>query len=53
LPSSVAFLKDGKTALLTRSGDNQVNVLHIDGTRVIPGKPLEIKDGGPESFGTA
>jgi DNA-binding beta-propeller fold protein YncE len=34
LPSSVAFLPDGKTALLTRYGDNLVNVLHIDGTNV-------------------
>src|SRR6195952_3240503 len=34
LPSAVAFLKDGKTALLTRSGDNQTSVLHIDGTNV-------------------
>jgi len=34
LPSSVAFLPDGKTALLTRYGDNLVNVLHIDGTSV-------------------
>jgi DNA-binding beta-propeller fold protein YncE len=33
LPSAVVFV-DGKTALLTRSGDNQVNVLHIDGTNV-------------------
>ncbi len=33
LPSAVAFV-DGKTALLTRSGDNMVNVLHIDGTTV-------------------
>jgi DNA-binding beta-propeller fold protein YncE len=33
LPSGVAFVDD-KTALLTRSGDNQVNVLHIDGTAV-------------------
>jgi DNA-binding beta-propeller fold protein YncE len=35
LPSSVAFLPDGKTALLTRYGDNLVNVLHIDGTKVM------------------
>ena len=28
------FLHDGKTALLTRSGDNMVNVLHIDGTNI-------------------
>lgn len=34
LPSSVAFLPDGKTALLTRYGDNLVNVLHIDGSKV-------------------
>jgi DNA-binding beta-propeller fold protein YncE len=34
LPSSIVFLHDGKTALLTRSGDNMVNVLHIDGTNV-------------------
>jgi len=34
LPSSVAFLPDGKTALLTRYGDNLVNVLYIDGTKV-------------------
>jgi DNA-binding beta-propeller fold protein YncE len=34
LSSSVAFLPDGKTALLTRYGDNLINVLHIDGTKV-------------------
>lgn len=34
LPSSIVFLHDGKTALLTRSGDNMVNVLHIDGTNI-------------------
>jgi DNA-binding beta-propeller fold protein YncE len=33
LPSAVAFVDD-KTALLTRSGDNMVSVLHIDGTNV-------------------
>lgn len=33
LPSAVAFVDD-KNALLTRSGDNMVNVLHIDGTNV-------------------
>ena len=41
LPSSIVFLNDGKTALLTRSGDNQVNVLHIDGTQVtIDARPI-------------
>ena len=33
LPSAVVFV-DGKTALLTRGGDNMVSVLHIDGTAV-------------------
>jgi DNA-binding beta-propeller fold protein YncE len=33
LPSAVVFV-DGQNALLTRSGDNMVNVLHIDGTSV-------------------
>ena len=41
LPSSIVFLNDGKTALLTRSGDNQVSVLHIDGTQVtIDARPI-------------
>jgi DNA-binding beta-propeller fold protein YncE len=33
LPSAVVFV-DNKTALLTRGGDNIVNVLHIDGSNV-------------------
>jgi DNA-binding beta-propeller fold protein YncE len=33
-PSSVVFLKDGKTALVTRNYDHQVSVLHIDGTQI-------------------
>lgn len=33
-PSGVVFLKDGRTALVTRYFDNQVSVLHIDGTRI-------------------
>lgn len=41
LPSGIAFLADGKTALLSRYGDNQVSVLHIDGTAVtIDKRPL-------------
>ena len=41
MPSSVAFLPDGKTALLTRYGDNLTNVLHIDGTKVtVDERPL-------------
>jgi len=34
MPSSVAFLPDGKTALLTRYGDNLTNVLHVDATTI-------------------
>lgn len=34
LPSGMAFLPDGKTALLSRYGDHQVSVLHIEGTAV-------------------
>ena len=33
-PSSVVFLKDGKTALVTRNFDHQVSVLHLDGATV-------------------
>jgi DNA-binding beta-propeller fold protein YncE len=33
MPSAVVFVDD-KNALLTRGGDNMVNVLHIDGTKV-------------------
>jgi DNA-binding beta-propeller fold protein YncE len=33
LPSAVVFVDD-QNALLTRGGDNQVNVLHIDGMKV-------------------
>lgn len=33
-PSNVVFLKDGKTALITRNFDNQVTVLHLDGANV-------------------
>jgi DNA-binding beta-propeller fold protein YncE len=33
LPSAVVFVDD-KSAILSRSGDNMVNVLHVDGTNV-------------------
>jgi DNA-binding beta-propeller fold protein YncE len=33
-PSSVGFLHDGKTALVTRNFDHQVSVLHIDGVKL-------------------
>src|SRR5215469_11747554 len=34
LPSGIVIAHDGKTALLSRQGENMVNVLHIDGTSV-------------------
>ena len=33
-PSHVAFLRDGKRALVTRDGDHRVSVLSIDGSKV-------------------
>jgi DNA-binding beta-propeller fold protein YncE len=40
-PSSVNFLPDGKTALLTRDGDSITNVLRVDGAKVtIDERPL-------------
>ncbi len=41
LPSGIGFTHDGRSALLTRGGDNMVSVLHIDGTNVtIDPRPL-------------
>jgi DNA-binding beta-propeller fold protein YncE len=34
MPSSLKFLSDGKTALVTRYGDNLIGVLKIDGTNI-------------------
>ena len=44
LPSGVAFTRDGKAALVTRNGDNQVMVLHIDG-RAVTADPRPITTG--------
>ena len=33
-PCHVAFLPDGKSALVTRDGDHRVSILSIDGTKV-------------------
>src|SRR5262249_58497686 len=33
-PSHVAITPDGKTALVTRDGDNKISVLSIDGNKV-------------------
>lgn len=41
MPSGLGFLPDGKTALLSRYGDHQVSVLHVDGTAVtVDKRPL-------------
>jgi Lactonase, 7-bladed beta-propeller len=37
-PSAVAFSPDGKTALVTRDGDNKISVLSIDGSKVVDSK---------------
>ncbi len=34
LPSGIVFTRDGKSALVSRYGDNQISVLHIEGTSV-------------------
>jgi DNA-binding beta-propeller fold protein YncE len=49
----IAFSRDGKTLMAQNCMERTISVFRIDGTRLIPGKPLTIKDGGPESFGTA
>ena len=33
-PSAIAFTPDGKTALVTRDGDNKISVLSVDGSKV-------------------
>ena len=41
LPNGIVFMHDGKSALLSRGGDNMVSVLHIDGTNVtVDPRPL-------------
>ena len=44
LPSGIVFTRDGKAALVTRYGDNQVMVLHIEG-RAITADPRPITTG--------
>lgn len=44
LPSGVVFTRDGKAALVTRYGDNQVMVLHIEG-RAVTADPRPITTG--------
>ena len=44
LPSGVVFTRDGKAALVTRYGDNQVLVLHIEG-RAVTADPRPLTTG--------
>jgi DNA-binding beta-propeller fold protein YncE len=37
-PSAVAFSPDGKTALVTRDGDNKISLLSVDGSKVTDSK---------------
>ena len=53
MPSGIAFTNDGKAALVTRNGDNQVMVLNIDGSTVTP-DPRPITTGiGPYTIATS
>jgi hypothetical protein len=50
---AIAFSRDGHTILVQGMADRQIYVFRWDGHRLKPGKPLEIRDAGPESFATA
>ena len=49
-PSHVAFLADGKRALLTRDGDHRISVLSIDGTKVEDTKQFMVAGFRPYSI---
>lgn len=49
-PSHVAFLPDGKTALLTRDGDHKVSVLAVDGDKVTDTKKFMVGGYRPYSL---
>lgn len=48
----IAFSRDGRTVLVQSMQDREVNVFRWDGHKLTPGKPLGIKDAGPETFAT-
>jgi WD40 repeat protein len=50
---SIAFSRDGKTLLVQSMADRAIDVFRWNGKKLTPGKPLTIKDAGPESFATA
>jgi DNA-binding beta-propeller fold protein YncE len=49
----IAFSRDGHTILVQGMADREIYVFRWDGHKLKPGKSLEIKDAGPESFATA
>lgn len=49
-PSHVAFMPDGKTALVTRDGDHRISVLSIDGNKVEDTKKFMVAGFRPYSI---
>jgi DNA-binding beta-propeller fold protein YncE len=49
----LAFSRDGKTIMVQSMYERTIDVFRWDGRHLTAGKPLVIKDAGPESFGTA
>ncbi|HTI80174.1 MAG TPA: YncE family protein [Acetobacteraceae bacterium] len=49
----VAFSRDGRTVLVQSMQDRKIDVFRWDGRKLRQGKPLPIKDAGPETFATA
>ena len=49
----LAFSRDGKTLLIQSMQDREIDVFRWNGKTLTAGKPLVIKDAGPESFATS
>ena len=49
---AAAWSRDGHILLVQSMQDRLIDVFRWDGQRLTPGKPLEIKGAGPESFAT-
>ncbi len=50
---AIAFSRDGKTVLVQSMADRAIDVFRWNGKTLTPGKALDIKGAGPESFATA
>lgn len=48
----IAFSRDGHTILVQGMANREIDVFRWDGHRLSPGKPLPIKDAGPDTFAT-